>query len=113
MHAQTGPLNGIAVRDLNADGHADIIAAGNHWGAEVETVRYDAGTGIVLLGDGQGGFRPLSVRESGLFAWRNAKDLVVLEQGAGGAPWVVVSNNNDAVEVFTPGHARSALAARR
>lgn len=113
MHAQTGPLHGIAVRDVNADGHADIIAAGNHWGAEVETIRYDGGTGIVLLGDGQGGFRPRSVRESGLFAWRNAKDLVVLEQGAGRAPWVVVSNNNDALEVFTPGHARSAWAARR
>ncbi|MBL8011482.1 MAG: VCBS repeat-containing protein [Flavobacteriales bacterium] len=113
MHAQTAPLNGIAVRDMNGDGHMDIIAAGNHWGAEVETVRYDAGTGIVLLGDGKGGFRPLTVQESGLFAWRNAKDLVVLEQGPGRAPWVVVSNNNDALEVFTPGPARTGLAARR
>lgn len=112
-HAQAGPLNGIAVRDLNGDGHADIIAAGNHWGAEVETIRYDGGTGIVLLGDGEGGFRPLSVPESGLFAWRNAKDLVVLEQGRGRVPWVVVANNNDALEVFTPGGARSALATRR
>ncbi|MCB0790931.1 MAG: VCBS repeat-containing protein [Flavobacteriales bacterium] len=100
--AQMAPLNGIAVLDIDGDGRQDIIAAGNHWGAEVETIRYDGGTGIVLLGDGQGGFRPLSIRESGLFAWGDVKDLAVVHVGAERQPWIVIANNNDALQMFRP-----------
>ena len=48
--------NDISVIDINKDGILDIIAAGNLYEAEVETPRCDAGDGIVLIGDGKGGF---------------------------------------------------------
>ncbi len=49
-YTQISPLKGSVVMDVNKDGIDDIIGIGNHYGAEVETARYDAGFGWVLLG---------------------------------------------------------------
>ncbi|MBK6774716.1 MAG: VCBS repeat-containing protein [Flavobacteriales bacterium] len=92
--AQSAPINGSVVLDVNNDGHVDIVAVGNNWGVEVETIRYDGGTGCVLLGDGKGGFKPLPTHKSGLFAWENAKDLALVRLGKSGVPLLVVANNN-------------------
>jgi hypothetical protein len=73
--AQISPILDMLVEDVNGDGKLDLIAVGNMYGAEVETVRYDAGRGVCLLGDGKGGFKALSPRESGFSAWDNVKDL--------------------------------------
>ncbi len=100
VEAQLAPINAIVVLDVNADGRLDLVTAGNHWGAEVETVRYDAGRGCVLLGDGRGGFTPLTPSASGFFAWRNAKDMAILRMGAARTPVVVVANNSDRPEAF-------------
>ena len=48
--AQIAPLKSAMVYDINNDGHQDIVTVGNHYGVEVETTRYDAGYGTVLLG---------------------------------------------------------------
>jgi hypothetical protein len=53
-------------RDFDGDGREDLILAQNFFPTENATMRFDAGVGIVLLGDGQGGFRALGVREAGL-----------------------------------------------
>ncbi len=55
--AQYGPILSTIIKDINNDGHLDIIGAGNIYDAEVETVRYDASKGFVLLGDGTGSFK--------------------------------------------------------
>ncbi|MDB4533749.1 VCBS repeat-containing protein, partial [Vicingaceae bacterium] len=73
--AQISPILGMQVEDINNDGNLDVIAVGNMYGAEVETVRYDAGRGICLLGNGDGTFISLSPKESGFFAWDNIKSL--------------------------------------
>jgi enediyne biosynthesis protein E4 len=88
------------VFDVNGDGRMDIVCAGNNWGAEVETVRYDAGVGSVLLGDGKGGFTAMPATQSGLFAWGNAKDVALLQTGADGVNTVIVANNNDVIQAF-------------
>lgn len=51
---------GITFADVNGDGNLDIIAAGNLYEAEIETVRYDAGRGICLFGDGTSNFKSLT-----------------------------------------------------
>ena len=75
VEAQVSPVYGIVARDLNADGHIDLIVAGNRYGSEVETPRYDAGWGVVLLGDGRGGFEALDAQESGFYAGGNLHSL--------------------------------------
>ncbi|MCB0794216.1 MAG: VCBS repeat-containing protein [Flavobacteriales bacterium] len=97
---QTAPMKGIVVFDVNGDDNLDLICAGNHWGAEVETVRYDAGTGRVLLGDGKGGFAPMSIQESGFFVWSNVRDLAVVRNGVGNKPRILVASNNYPLQLF-------------
>jgi hypothetical protein len=109
-HAQVAPIMGSAIADVNNDGHADIVIAGNHWGAEVETIRYDAGTGLVLLGDGRGAFTPMSVVESGFFAWNDVRDLAILRTGPRGEPLIVVANNDHRLQAFAPAKRASSLA---
>jgi hypothetical protein len=97
--AQISPIMGIEVLDVNQDGNLDIIAAGNMYNTEVETPRYDAGNGVVLLGDGTGNFQALDVHESGLYAPKNVKDIAILK--ANGQPrYLLVANNDDKPQLF-------------
>ena len=109
--AQTAPITGIVPFDVNGDGKLDLVVAGNNWGAEVETVRYDAGTGLVLLGDGTGSFTPMSIAQSGFFAFNNVKDLALVRTGKGKEPLIVVANNNDPLQAFAPKQPTSSLSA--
>jgi len=97
--AQISPIMGIEVLDIDKDGNLDIIAAGNMYNTEVETPRYDAGNGVVLLGDGSGQFRALAPHESGLYAPKNVKDIAILKSG-GENTYLLIANNNDKPALF-------------
>ena len=56
VQAQFAPIQGILFDDFDKDGIPDILIAGNMYNAEIETPRYDAGTGLVLKGNGKGDF---------------------------------------------------------
>ncbi|WP_020571406.1 VCBS repeat-containing protein [Neolewinella persica] len=96
--AQTAPLRDFMVFDLDGDGHLDVLGTGNMYGAEVETSRYDAGIGLTLIGDGQGGFRALGPRQSGWFTPFDARSINALRTGDG--TYLLVGNNNDRLQVF-------------
>jgi enediyne biosynthesis protein E4 len=64
--AQLAPAFGIVVADLNGDAHEDLFLAQNFSPTSIEVPRLAAGQGLVLLGDGAGDFRALSVRTSGI-----------------------------------------------
>ncbi len=91
--AQISPILDFHVEDINNDGNLDVIAVGNMYGAEVETVRYDAGRGVCLIGDGEGSFTALSPKESGFFAWDNIKALEKIKVGEKNV-YLVGANNN-------------------
>ncbi len=59
--AQQAPVNGMLAADVNADGNLDVVLCGNDYGNEVSAGRYDAMNGLVLLGDGKGGFSALHI----------------------------------------------------
>lgn len=88
-YAQMGPLNAVLVEDVNNDGHVDIIACGNNFAAEVETVRYDGGRGVCLLGDGKGKFSNATPINSGFFVNLDAKDMIKVNGN-----YIVSSNNS-------------------
>jgi hypothetical protein len=101
--AQFAPLNGMIAEDINSDGNLDLVLCGNDYGNEVVNGRYDAMNGLVLLGDGAGNFKSLSLQQSGFFVPSDAKALVKL---VAGKKWAVaVSQNRDLLQLFT--HARS------
>lgn len=51
---QSFPIRDAISLDLNEDGLNDLIAIGTIYDTEVETPRLDAGTGLVLINDGEG-----------------------------------------------------------
>jgi len=76
---QISPLKSIAVLDLNKDGIDDIVGIGNHYGAEVETARYDAGYGWVVLGSSKNQIRYKSAHDSGIWFRGDGRSLEVID----------------------------------
>jgi hypothetical protein len=68
--------------DVNGDGNLDVVAAGNNYVTEVETIRYDGGRGVVLLGDGKGNFKQLTPLASGFIETSDCKDMVMVNFGS-------------------------------
>ncbi len=99
MQAQVSVLNGISVDDFNADGNLDVLINGNDFGTDVSVGRYDALDGLLMLGDGKGGFAPQSIEESGIFIPGNGKALINF-RSASGKLLVAASQNNGPLKVF-------------
>ena len=94
---QIAPIMDCVVDDFNGDGIKDLLVAGNHFDAEVETTRHDAGNGCLLLGSNKG-FVPQNVLYSGFYAPFNTKDLELIQ--VGGMNYVFVATNNNRMTVF-------------
>ncbi len=99
VEAQTAPLNGMVVDDFDGDGNLDVAISGNDYGTEVSLGRYDAFNGLVLKGDGQGGFKPLTIEQSGIYIPGDGKALVKLK-GAKGNYLLAASQNKDVMKIF-------------
>lgn len=96
--AQTAPVFGTSVDDVDRDGRLDLLLVGNFHGPEPEMKRYDALAGLVLLGDGAGGFAP---REQEPFrVVNNARALVRFADASTNSTLHVASTCNDAPYVF-------------
>jgi len=85
------------IEDYNKDGNLDALIAGNLHASEVETPRNDAGIGLLLEGDGKGGFEPVISRESGFYATGDVKDMEKLT--IAGEEYVLVVRNSDFVQL--------------
>ncbi|GAA0881006.1 VCBS repeat-containing protein [Algoriphagus jejuensis] len=101
--AQIAPTNGIVTDDVNGDGFTDILLVGNDYGNEIFIGRLDASVGLLLLGDGKGGFVPSSPMESGFVVPGDAKALVKLSS-ARGAPIYFASQNRGKLLAFKVGN---------
>lgn len=98
--AQVAPAFGVALLDVDGDGHLDLVLAQNFYSPQPETGRMDGGVGLVLRGAGDGRFTPLWPEESGLVVPGDAKALAVTDLGGDGRPGLLVGVNNDAVRAF-------------
>ena len=96
---QLSPIMGAVVRDFNNDGNLDIAGAGNLYETEIETLRYDAGTGFIMLGDGNGGFEVKRGISAGLSANLDAKSVEFCRL-ADGSSLMLVANNNGPLQAF-------------
>ncbi len=95
---QIAPIKSALVLDVNGDGNKDIITVGNHFGVEVETTRYDAGIGAVLLGDGNNNFKYLDALQSGFYVPFDSRDVKYLSSG--NKSIILVANNNHPLSTF-------------
>ena len=66
VEAQTSPAFAVCVGDLDGDGHEDLFLSQNFFGMPPEVPRCDAGRGLWLRGDGNGGFQAVDSLASGI-----------------------------------------------
>lgn len=100
MLAQIAPLRGILTDDVNGDGNLDVLMIGNEYGNEVFSGRYDAFTGLVMLGDGKGAFEVVPSGTSGFRVGGDAKGLVRLS--GPGKMLYAATQNRDSILTFSP-----------
>jgi hypothetical protein len=101
LAAQTFPVTDLLARDLNGDGHLDLLLVGNDFGTEVSQGYMDAGNGLVLLGDGEGNFRSQYAPQSGWYVPGDAK-CVEPYRGPNGEERFLVGQNQGPVLAFRP-----------
>jgi hypothetical protein len=99
IEAQVSPVFGILTGDYNSDGNPDILITGNSYSSNVFTGQYDALIGLLLSGDGHGGFSAIPGRESGFFADGDCKGMaeLVLKDGSS---LILVARNADSLKAI-------------
>ncbi|HEX6135866.1 MAG TPA: VCBS repeat-containing protein [Longimicrobiales bacterium] len=105
--AQVAPVYGILPGDFDGDRNIDLLLAGNFDGVKPELGRMSASWGVLLRGDGTGGFTAVPSTASGFFVPGQARDIQRMRTAAG--ELIVVTRNNDRPLIFAP---RGTAAAR-
>src|SRR6185369_4977426 len=98
--AQMAPGFGIAVGDLDSDGHDDIVMAQNFFDATPNVPRCDAGRGLWLKGDGTGAFAPVPGQTSGLKVYGDGRGAALSDFDGDGRVDVVMTENGAATKLF-------------
>ena len=96
--AQLSPVYGIAAGDADGDGNMDMVMGGNFYESKPEAGIYDASYGVLLKGDGKGGFTPIKGATSGLHIQGAVRDAAWIN--AGTKKLLLVAKNNASLQVI-------------
>ena len=98
IEAQISSINKIVVDDYDNDSNLDVVVVGNLYSSEVETPRNDASNGLLLKGNGNGGFKATRALESGLYAPGDVKDMAKII--VKGKEHLLLSKNSDYLQLI-------------
>lgn len=100
FEAQVTPFFGVSLIDANVDGHLDVVLVGNHHTREPETGLWRGAMGMLLTGDGKGGFEEAPYEETGWVVPGDGKSLTRADINGDGLPDLVAAQNDDALLSF-------------
>ncbi len=112
VEAQFAPAFGVCVGDFDGDGHEDLVLAQNCFSVQPETPRYDGGRGLLLKGDGRGGFRAVPGQASGLKIYGEQRGAAVADYDGDGRLDVVIAQNGAATKLYRNAGAKPGLRVR-
>lgn len=92
--AQYSPVHALLTDDFNGDGKTDILMGGNLYRVKPEIGRYDASFGLLLTGDGKGGFIPMHSSQSGIRIDGEIRSFTLLRTARRNEKLLVVGRNN-------------------
>jgi len=98
--AQFAPAFGICVADFDGDGCEDIFLAQNFYPVDAEGSRYDAGRGLLLRGDGHGGFVCIAGQFSGIEVYGDQRGAAACDYDKDGRVDLAVSQNGSETKLF-------------
>jgi hypothetical protein len=78
IQAQFSPVYTITPIDYNGDGNKDLLLCGNIYQSRIRFGRYDANHGILLKGNGKGGFTYVPDQQSGLKLKGDVRSVIAL-----------------------------------
>lgn len=93
LDAQIAPAFYIGVADFDGDGNEDVFLSQNFFATEITSQRFDAGRGLLLLGDGAGGLAPVPGHASGIKVYGEQRGAAFGDLDADGRTDLVVSQN--------------------
>jgi enediyne biosynthesis protein E4 len=94
LAAQLTPVYAIAAVDYDNDGKKDIVLGGNVSQARLKFGYCRAGHGVLLRGDGKGGFEYVAQNVSGLHINGDIRSMVPINQ------MLLIGKNNAAIEAY-------------
>lgn len=98
--AQISPAFGLSVADLDGDGHEDLFLSQNFFAVAIDETRCDAGRGLLLQGDGKGGFTEMPGSASGIKVYGEQRGCALGDYDHDGRPDLVVTQNGAATRLF-------------
>ncbi len=107
--AQWTPVFGLAVADFDGDGHEDAFLAQNDFAVRPEDMRLDSGRGLLLRGDGKGGFKAVDGVASGLAIYGEQRGTVAADFDEDGRMDLVVTQNGSDTRLFRNSTAQAGL----
>ena len=88
------------VADFDNDGLEDIVLSQNVFGVHSEESRQDAGFGLLLLGRGDGEFKPATIEESGLAVFGEGRGAAAADYDHDGRTDLIISQNGAKPKLF-------------
>jgi hypothetical protein len=110
--AQFSAAMGVASADFNGDGNQDIFLAQNYFALPPDYSRLDAGQGLLLEGDGKGGFHALDAQRSGVDVPGEMRAAAVADYDGDGRIDLAVTQNGSQTKLFHNLRAKAGLRIR-
>jgi enediyne biosynthesis protein E4 len=112
LEAQMAPAFAVCVADFDGDGTEDLFLSQNFFGVRPETSRYDAGRGLLLRGNGRGGFTPWPGQESGLLIYGEQRGAAACDFDGDGRVDLALAQVDAETKLFRNESARPGLRVR-